>query len=62
MAVKQIANIKAICDRDALVEAMNLITGVVAGRTQLQLCNAFLLLEMMGNCDYLLEILKFLYR
>ena len=33
MAVKQIANIKAICDRDALVEAMNLITGVVAGRT-----------------------------
>ena len=33
MVVKQATNIKAICDRDALVEAMGLITGVVAGRT-----------------------------
>ena len=33
MAVKQATNIKAICNRDALVEAMSLVTGVVAGRT-----------------------------
>ena len=33
MVVKQATNIKAVCDRDALVEAMALITGVVAGRT-----------------------------
>ena len=33
MVVKQATNIKAVCDRDALVEAMGLITGVVAGRT-----------------------------
>jgi len=33
MAVKQATNIKADCDRDALVDAMGLITGVVAGRT-----------------------------
>ena len=33
MVVKQATNIRAICDRDALVEAMGLITGVVAGRT-----------------------------
>ena len=33
MTVKQATNIKADCDRDALVEAMALITGVVAGRT-----------------------------
>ena len=33
MAVKQATNMKAVCDRDALVEAMGLITGVVAGRT-----------------------------
>jgi len=30
---KQATNIKAVCDRDALVEAMSLVTGVVAGRT-----------------------------
>jgi DNA polymerase-3 subunit beta len=33
MPVTQATNIKAVCDRDALVEAMALITGVVAGRT-----------------------------
>jgi DNA polymerase-3 subunit beta len=33
MTVKQATNIKAVCDRDALVEAMSLVTGVVAGRT-----------------------------
>ncbi len=33
MAVKEMTNMKACCDRDALVEAMGLITGVVAGRT-----------------------------
>tara|TARA_X000000368_G_scaffold334075_1_gene271475 strand:- start:452 stop:1591 length:1140 start_codon:yes stop_codon:yes gene_type:complete len=33
MAVKQTTNMKAVCDRDALVEAMGLISGVVAGRT-----------------------------
>jgi DNA polymerase-3 subunit beta len=33
MTVKQATNLKAVCDRDALVEAMGLITGVVAGRT-----------------------------
>jgi DNA polymerase-3 subunit beta len=33
MVVKQATNMKAVCDRDALVEAMALITGVVAGRT-----------------------------
>lgn len=33
MTVKQATNIKAVCDRDALVEAMALVTGVVAGRT-----------------------------
>ena len=33
MAVQQATNIKAVCDRDALVEAMALVTGVVAGRT-----------------------------
>ena len=33
MAVQQATNMKVICDRDALVEAMTLITGVVAGRT-----------------------------
>jgi len=33
MTVQQATNIKATCDRDALVEAMALITGVVAGRT-----------------------------
>jgi|TARA_B100000959_G_scaffold287315_1_gene371034 DNA polymerase-3 subunit beta len=33
MSVKQATNIKAICNRDALVEAMSLITGVVSGRT-----------------------------
>ena len=33
MTVKQATNMKAVCDRDALVEAMGLITGVVAGRT-----------------------------
>ena len=33
MVVKQATNIKAVCDRDTLVEAMSLITGVVAART-----------------------------
>ena len=33
MEVKEMTNMKAVCDRDALVEAMGLITGVVAGRT-----------------------------
>ncbi len=33
MAVKQATNLKAICERDALVEALALVTGVVAGRT-----------------------------
>jgi len=33
MTVQQATNMKAVCDRDALVEAMTLITGVVAGRT-----------------------------
>jgi len=33
MTVTQAINIKAVCERDALVEAMALITGVVAGRT-----------------------------
>ncbi len=33
MAVKQTTNMKAVCDRDALVEAMGLISGIVAGRT-----------------------------
>ncbi len=33
MTVKQATNMKAVCNRDALVEAMALITGVVAGRT-----------------------------
>ena len=33
MAVKQATNLKAVCERDALVEALGLITGVVAGRT-----------------------------
>ena len=33
MVVKQATNIKAVCDRDTLVEAMSLITGGVAART-----------------------------
>mgnify|MGYP004003525499 CR=1 FL=1 len=33
MTVKQATNLKAICERDALVEAMSLVTGVVATRT-----------------------------
>jgi len=33
MTVKQATNLKAVCERDALVEAMSLITGVVATRT-----------------------------
>ncbi|MDP7005087.1 MAG: DNA polymerase III subunit beta [Phycisphaerales bacterium] len=33
MTVKQATNIKANCEREALVDAMALITGVVAGRT-----------------------------
>lgn len=33
MTVKQATNINAVCDRDALVDAMSLITGVVATRT-----------------------------
>ena len=33
MTVKQATNMKSVCDRDALVEALSLITGVVAGRT-----------------------------
>ena len=33
MTVKQATNLKAECDRDALVEAMSLVTGVVATRT-----------------------------
>ena len=33
MTVQQATNIKAVCDRDAFVEAMALVTGVVAGRT-----------------------------
>jgi DNA polymerase-3 subunit beta len=33
MTVKQATNIKAECNRDVFVEAMGLITGVVAGRT-----------------------------
>ena len=33
MTVKQATNLKAVCDRDALVEALALVTGVVAGRT-----------------------------
>ena len=32
---KQATNMKAVCDRDALVEAMALITGVVAGKMAL---------------------------
>ena len=33
MTVKQATNINAVCDRDALVDAMSLVTGVVATRT-----------------------------
>jgi DNA polymerase-3 subunit beta len=33
MTVKQAQGIKAVCDRDALVDALSLITGVVATRT-----------------------------
>ena len=33
MTVKQAQGIKAVCDRDALVDALSLITGVVAART-----------------------------
>jgi DNA polymerase-3 subunit beta len=33
MTVKQVQSIKAVCDRDALVDAMSLIAGVVAART-----------------------------
>lgn len=33
MTVKQVTNLKAVCDRDALVEAMSLVTGVVATRS-----------------------------
>ncbi|MDP7008113.1 MAG: DNA polymerase III subunit beta [Phycisphaerales bacterium] len=33
MTVKQATNLKAVCERDPLVEAMSLITGVVATRT-----------------------------
>lgn len=33
MTVKQVQGIKAVCDRDALVDALSLITGVVATRT-----------------------------
>ena len=33
MTVKQATNLKALCERDPLVEAMSLVTGVVATRT-----------------------------
>ncbi len=33
MTVKQASSMKVVCDRDALVDAMGLVTGVIAGRT-----------------------------